>query len=87
MFEMWNHYLLPRGGVHKLSDDNVVKQYPFDLKAEATAQGYRIHGHVYSDSMEDAVTDLAKMIIMAITEFESQKPPLPLVINAEKKIK
>ena len=62
------------------NDDTVVKQFPFDLKAEATAQGYRIHGHVYSDSMEDAVTDLAKMISMAITEFEAKE--LPLVANA-----
>ena len=65
-----------------MSDDNVVKQFPFDLKAEATAQGYRIHGHVYSDSMDDAVTDLAKMIDRAITEFE--RLHLPLVANAPK---
>ena len=63
-----------------MSDDTVVKQFPFDLKAEATAQGYRIHGHVYSDSMDDAVSDLAKMISMAITEFEAKG--LPLVANA-----
>jgi hypothetical protein len=62
-----------------LSDGEILKQYPFDLKAEATAQGYRIHGHVYSDSMEDAVTDLAKMISMAITEFEIKN--IPLVAN------
>jgi len=65
-----------------MSDDTTVKQYPFDLKAEATAQGYRIHGHVYSDSMDDAVTDLAKMIDRAVTEFERLK--LPLVANAPK---
>jgi hypothetical protein len=63
-----------------MSDDTVVKQYPYDLKAEATAQGYRIHGHVYSDSMDDAVTDLANMISKAITQFE--KEGLPLVANA-----
>jgi hypothetical protein len=62
--------------------DEIIKQYPFDLKAEATAQGYRIHGHVYADLMEDAVTDLAKMISMAITEFE--KKGLLLVANAPK---
>ena len=41
-----------------MSDETTIKQYPFDLKAEATAAGYRIHGHVYSDSMDDAVTPL-----------------------------
>jgi hypothetical protein len=65
-----------------MSDEQVIKQYPFDLKAEATAQGYRIHGHVYSDSMDDAVTGLAKMIDRAVTEFERLK--LPLVANAPK---
>ena len=64
------------------NDDVTVRQFPFDLKAEATAQGYRIHGHVYSDSMDDAVTDLAKMIDRAITEFE--RLGLPLVANAPK---
>jgi len=65
-----------------VSDDTVVRQFPFDLKAEATAQGYRIHGHVYSDSMDDAVSSLAKMIDRAVTEFERLK--LPLVANAPK---
>ena len=65
-----------------MSDDTVVRQFPFDLKAEATAQGYRIHGHVYSDSMDDAVSSLAKMIDRAVTEFERLK--LPLVANAPK---
>jgi hypothetical protein len=63
-----------------MSDEPTIKQYPFDLKAEATAQGYRIHGHVYSDSMDDAVSDLTKMISKAITEFEREG--LPLVANA-----
>ena len=67
-----------------MSDDTVVRQFPFDLKAEATAQGYRIHGHVYSDSMDDAVSSLAKMIDRAVTEFERLK--LPLVANAPKVI-
>jgi hypothetical protein len=67
-----------------MSDDAIVKQYPFDLKAEPTANGYRIHGHVYSDSMEDAVTDLTKMISMAINEFEMKG--IPLVANAVKVI-
>ncbi len=67
-----------------MSDDTTVKQYPFDLKAEATAQGYRIHGHVYSDTMDDAVSDLAEMISKAITEFE--RLGLPLVANAQKVI-
>lgn len=62
-----------------MSDETTIKQYPFDLKAEATAQGYRIHGHVYSDSMDDAVSDLASMISKAITEFE--KEGLPLMNN------
>lgn len=66
------------------NDDQVIKQYPFDLKAEATAQGYRIHGHVYSDTMDDAVTDLANMISKAITEFEAKG--LPLVANAPRVI-
>jgi hypothetical protein len=66
------------------NDEVTVRQFPFDLKAEATAQGYRIHGHVYSDSMDDAVTDLAKMIDRAITEFE--RLGLPLVANATKAV-
>jgi len=67
-----------------LSDETIVKQFPFDLKAEATAQGYRIHGHVYSDNMEDAVVSLASMISKAIIQFEKEK--LPLVVNAVPKV-
>lgn len=68
-----------------MSDDTVLKQFPYDLKAEATATGYRIHGHVYSDTMDSAVTDLAKMIDRAITEFEKYR--LPLAVNALKVVK
>ncbi len=67
-----------------MSDETTVKQYPFDLKAESTANGYRIHGHIYSDTMDDAVSDLAEMISKAITEFE--RLGLPLVANAQKVI-
>jgi hypothetical protein len=72
------------GGQVMSNDDQVIKQYPFDLKAEATANGYRIHGHVYADTMDDAVTDLANMISKAITEFE--RIGLPLMANAQKVI-
>jgi hypothetical protein len=66
-----------------MSDDQVtIKQYPYDLKAEATAQGYRIHCHVYGESVDGVVTDLARMIRMAINEFEFKG--LPLVANAPK---
>ena len=67
------------------NDDQVIKQYPFDLKAEATAQGYRIHGHVYGEDKEQCVKDLVSMITMAISEFEMKE--LPLVANAPRTAK
>lgn len=65
-----------------MSDDTIVKQYPYDLKAEATAQGYRIHGHVYGESVDGVVTDLARMIRMAMNEFEFKG--IQLVANGPK---
>lgn len=61
-------------------DDTIVKQFPYDIKAEATANGYRIHAHVYSDVMDQAVIDLASMISKTITQFE--KESLPLAVNS-----
>lgn len=61
-------------------DDVTLKQFPYDLKAEATASGYRIHGHVYGEVMDDVVIDLASMISKAVTQFE--KEGLPLAVNA-----
>lgn len=63
-----------------MSDDVTLKQFPYDLKAEATATGYRIHGHVYGEIMDDVVTDLASMISKAVTQFE--KEGLSLAVNA-----
>lgn len=63
-------------------DDVTLKQFPYDLKAEATASGYRIHGHVYGDAMDQVVIDLASMISKAVTQFE--KESLPLAVNASR---
>jgi len=84
MLQVWHLYLLPRGGFHKLSDDQVVKQYPFDLKAEATSAGYRISSHVYGDDKEQVVKDSVNITSMAITEYE--RAGLPLAVNFIPKI-
>jgi hypothetical protein len=53
-----------------LSDDTVVKQFPFDLKCEATAQGFRVSGHVYGEDQDQCVTDLGNMVSKMLTELE-----------------
>ena len=67
-----------------MSDDQIVKQFPYDLKAEATATGYRIHAHVYGEVMDDVVIDLAEMVSKTITEFE--RKGLQLAVNASRVI-
>ena len=67
-----------------MSDDTVVKQFPFDLKAEATTNGYRISGHAYGEDADQVVKDLTRIVSMGITEFE--RKGLPLAVNFIPKI-
>lgn len=62
-----------------MSDDQIIKQYPYDLKAEATTAGYRISGHCYGEDPEQVVKDLVRIVSMGITEFE--RKDLPLAVN------
>ena len=62
-----------------MSDDTVVKQFPYDLKAEATTAGYRISGHCYGEDKDQVVKDLTRIVSMGITEFELKG--LPLAVN------
>jgi len=66
------------------NDDTVVKQFPYDLKAEATTAGYRISGHVYGEDKDQVVKDLTRIVSMGITEFE--RKGLPLAVNFIPKI-
>ena len=66
------------------NDDTVVKQFPYDLKAEATTAGYRISGHVYGEDKDQVVKDLTRIVSMGITEFE--RKGLPLAVNFVPKI-
>jgi hypothetical protein len=61
------------------NDDQVIKQYPFDLKCEATAQGFRVSGHVYGENMDQCVTDLGNMVSKMLTELEFKD--LVLAVN------
>ena len=47
-------------------DDQIVKQFPYDLKFKATANGYRIHAHVYGKSSDGVVTESVSMILKAM---------------------
>jgi len=67
-----------------MSDETVVKQFPYDLKAEATTAGYRISGHVYGEDKDQVVKDLTRIVSMGITEFE--RKGLPLAVNFVPKI-
>jgi len=67
-----------------MNDETTIKQYPFDLKAEATSAGYRISGHVYGEVADDVVKDLTRIVSMGITEFE--RNGLPLAVNFIPKI-
>ena len=67
-----------------MSDDTVVKQFPYDLKAEATTNGYRISGHCYGEDPDQVVKDLTRIVSMGITEFE--RKGLPLAVNFIPKI-
>lgn len=62
-----------------MSDETTIKQYPYDLKAEATTAGYRISGHVYGEDKDQVVKDLTRLVSMGITEFEGKR--LPLAVN------
>ncbi len=62
-----------------MSDDTTVKQFPYDLKAEATTNGYRISGHCYGEDKDQVVKDLVRIVSMGITEFERKQ--LPLAVN------
>jgi|KBSMisStandDraft_5_1062788.scaffolds.fasta_scaffold76769_5 hypothetical protein len=64
-----------------MSDGEIQKQFPFSIKAEATAQGFRISGHVYGDNMEQCVTDLGNMLSKTMTELEKHE----LVLAANQK--
>lgn len=64
------------------NDDQVIKQFPYDLKLEATANGYRIHAHVYGESSDGVVTDGVNMILKAMTECEIKG--VPLAANAQR---
>lgn len=61
-----------------MSDETVVKQYPYDLM-EPTANGYRIHVHIYGESVDGVVTDSLNMLLKAMTECEFKG--IPLVAN------
>jgi hypothetical protein len=61
------------------NDDQVIKQYPFDLKAEATREGFRVSGHVYGENMDQCVTDLGNMVSKMLTELEIKN--LVLAVN------
>ncbi len=63
-------------------DDQIVKQFPYDLKLEATANGYRIHAHVYGESSDAVVTESVSMILKAMTECEIKG--IPLAANAQR---
>lgn len=63
-------------------DDQIVKQFPYDLKLEATSNGYRIHAHVYGESSDGVVTDSVNMILKAMTECEIKG--IPLAVNAQR---
>jgi hypothetical protein len=67
-----------------MNDETVVKQFPYDLKAEATTNGYRISGHVYGEDADQVVKDLTRIVSMGITEFE--RKGLPLAVNFIPKI-
>jgi len=61
------------------NDDTIVKQFPYDLKAEATTAGYRISSHVYGEDKDQVVKDSVRITSMAITEYE--RAGLPLAVN------
>jgi SHS2 domain-containing protein len=65
-----------------MSDDTIVKQFPYDLKLEATSNGYRIHAHAYGESSDGVVTESVNMILKAMTECEIKG--IPLAANAQR---
>jgi len=81
MFQVWHLYLLPRGGFHKLSDDQPVNQFPFSIKAQATADGFRVTAHAYGESMEKVISDCANMVSKELVELELRE----LVIAANQR--
>jgi len=74
-----------------VSDDTVVKQYPYDMKAEQLQSGlWRISAHVYGEDPDQVALQLASMISKGEIELERKGKPLlnssgPPVIKEVKK--
>ncbi len=74
-----------------MSEDPIIKQYPYDMKAEQLQSGlWKLSGHAYGESADQVVTSLVNMISMAETEMERKGKPLlnntQPVIKEKKKV-
>ena len=74
-----------------MSDDQTLKQYPYDMKAEQLQSGlWRLSCHVYGDDPDKVAEQLAHMLSEGEIQLEKQGKPLlgytaPIIKEVKKK--
>ena len=53
-----------------MSDDQIVNQFPYSVKCQATADGFRVTAHAYGEDMEKVILDCANMVSKELNELE-----------------
>jgi hypothetical protein len=62
-------------------DDAIVNQFPYSVKSQATADGFRVTAHAYGEDMEKVILDCANMVSKELNELEFRE----LVIAANQR--
>lgn len=51
-------------------DDRINQQFPYSVKSQATADGFRVTAHIYGDNLEQVITDCANATLKELNELE-----------------
>lgn len=54
-------------------ETELSKAFPYSVKLESTAKGYRVHVHVYTTNADDARDQSVKLLSGTIMELEAKK--------------
>jgi hypothetical protein len=63
------------------NDEPVANQFPYSVKSQATADGFRVTAHAYGEDMEKVILDCANMVAKELNELEFRE----LVIAANQR--
>lgn len=64
-----------------MSDDQPVNQFPYSVKSQATADGFRVTVHAYGEDLDKVITDCANGVAKELNELEFRE----LVIAANQR--